>query len=79
MIKDELNYQWLNTGLHMFEINGLSNNKASLDYVGNAVAESSETAEYPSWSGYDRSVLHDNSVFYIHDSTALGNFWPVAK
>lgn len=79
MEKDSWNYQWLNTGLHMFEINGLSNNKASLDYVGNTIAETSDTAEYPSWSGYDRSVLHDNAVYYIHDSKVFGNFWSAKK
>lgn len=78
-VNDAVNYQWLNTGLHMFEINGLSNNKASLNYVGNATAESSDTAEYPSWSGFDRSVLHDNAIYYIHDSKVLGSFWPAKK
>ncbi len=78
-VKDAWNYVWLNSGLHMFEVNGLSANKASLDYVGNVIAESSETAEYPSWSGYDRSFLHDNSIYYVHDSKVLGNFWSAKK
>ncbi|GGY61217.1 hypothetical protein GCM10011613_00750 [Cellvibrio zantedeschiae] len=77
--KDFWNYTWLNTGLHMFEVNGLVNGKASLDYVGNLISESSTTAEYPSWSGSDRSLLHDNAVFYVHDSKVNGSFWPVKK
>ncbi len=78
-IKDSLNYAWLNTGLHMFEINGLGANKASLDYAGNLIAESNASSEYPSWSGYDRSVLHNNAVFYLHDSKVHSSFWPVKK
>jgi uncharacterized secreted protein with C-terminal beta-propeller domain len=79
MENDMLNYQWLNTGLHIFEINGLTSNNASLDYVGNTIVEASDTAKYPSWSGHDRSVLHDNAVYYIHASTVIGNFWPTKK
>lgn len=79
VVKDMWNYQWLNTGLYLFEVNGLTKNKASLDYVGNVISESSDTTENPFWSGYDRSVLHDNAVYYIHDLNVRGSFWPVPK
>lgn len=78
-VKDSLIYTWLNSGLHMFEVNGLAANKATLDYAGSLIAESNASSEYPSWSGYDRSVLHDNAVFYIHDSKVHSAFWPVKK
>ena len=78
VIKDFLEYRWLNTGLHMFEINGVSD-KASLNYIGNLIAETNEQGEYPAWGGYDRSVLHDNAVYYLHNTKVHSAFWPVAK
>lgn len=77
VVKDVVEYRWLNTASHMFEINGVSN-KASLSYVGNLVAESNEQTEYP-WGGYSRSVLHDNAVYYLHDAKVHSSFWPVSK
>ena len=62
----------------MFEINGVSSN-ASLDYMGNIIAESNDQAEYPAAAGYDRSVLHDNAVYYLHDTKVRSSFWPAPK
>lgn len=78
VVKDFVEYRWLNTGLHLFEINGLMN-KASLDYVGNMIAESHDQSEFPTWSGYDRSVLHDNAVYYLHNTKVQSGFWPGSK
>lgn len=78
-LQDILNYQWSNTGLHMFEVNGLAANKATLDYVGNYIVEDNSTSEFPSWIGSDRSVLHDNAVFYIHNLNVYSGFWPTKK
>lgn len=78
VIKDLVEYRWLNTGLHLFEINGVSN-KASLDYVGNMIAETNDQAEYPVWGGYDRSVLHDNAVYYLHNTKVHSGFWPLPQ
>ncbi len=78
-LNNMVNYQWLNTGLYLFEVNGLSQNKASLDYVGNIVGQSNTNDEYPSWVGADRSVLHDNAVFYLHNTKVIGKTWPAAR
>jgi hypothetical protein len=78
VVKDFVEYRWLNTGLHLFEINGV-NNKASLNYVGNMIAETNNQGEYPMWGGYDRSVLHDNAVYYLHNTKVHSSFWPVPK
>ena len=78
VVKDFVEYRWLNAGLHMFEINGVSSN-ASLDYMGNIIAESNDQAEYPAAAGYDRSVLHDNAVYYLHDTKVRSSFWPAPK
>ena len=78
VLKDFVEYRWLNTGLHLFEINGVSNN-ASLDYVGNMIAEANNQAGYPAWGGYDRSVLHDNAVYYLHNTKVHSSFWPLPK
>lgn len=79
IIKEQINYQWLNTGLYEFEINGLAQHKASLDYVGNIIAETKDTSEFPSWGGADRSVLHDNAVYYIHNAKVISKLWPTPK
>lgn len=78
VVKDAVEYRWMNTGLHLFEINGVSS-KTSLDYVGNMIAETSDQAEYPLWGGYDRSVLHDKSVYYLHNTNVHNSFWPLPK
>lgn len=78
VVQNLVDYRWLNTGLHMFEINGVSN-KASLNYAGSLTAEVNEGAGYPAWGGYDRSVLHDNSVYYLHNSKIHSSFWPLPK
>ena len=78
VVKDVTEYRWLNSGLHLFEINDATK-KASLNYVGNMIAESRDQSEFPTWSGYDRSVLHDNAVYYLHNSKVHSSFWPTAK
>lgn len=78
VVKDVTEYRWLNSGLHLFEINHATK-KASLNYVGNMIAESRDQSEFPTWSGYDRSVLHDNAVYYLHNSKVHSSFWPTAK
>lgn len=70
------NWEWLEDALHLFEINGLSNNTASLDHAGRIISE--EAGEEKSWSwfsGIDRSVLHDDAVYYAHGNQVWGSFW----
>lgn len=72
---DPQTYEWNKTSLQLFEINGLSNQAASLDYVGEVIGDSNDGGEYYGWYGNDRSLLHDDSVFYVHNSNVIGSHW----
>jgi uncharacterized secreted protein with C-terminal beta-propeller domain len=71
--------RWVNSSLYQFEVNGLANNKLSLDYVGSVIAESSEDQEYPLWGGNDRGILHGDSLFYVHGPKVIASPWRAAK
>lgn len=69
---------WVNSSLYQFEVNGLTNDKLSLDHVGQVIGESSESQEYPLWSGNDRGILHDDALFYIHGPKVIAGPWKKA-
>lgn len=68
-------YEWLKTGLELFEINGLAGTDAELTHVGSVTAESNSTKQHPSFYGYDRSVIHDEALFYIHGPEVWSSLW----
>jgi uncharacterized secreted protein with C-terminal beta-propeller domain len=77
--QDILSYRWLNTSLYLFEINGLANNSALLEKVGQVVGEDNTKREYPAWTANDRGILHDDAVFYVHGSNVAASAWKFLK
>jgi uncharacterized secreted protein with C-terminal beta-propeller domain len=71
--------RWVSEGLYQFEVNGLVNGNASLIHTGTLVTEDSSTREYPLWSGYERSFLHDDSIFYVYGNKVIGEGWSMVK
>ncbi len=67
---------WQEDSLHLFEINGLDASTVSLNFVGKIIAEeSNESNTWPSYSSLDRSVLHDDAVYYSHNDEVWASFW----
>lgn len=69
-------WDWQDDALHLFEINGLDSSTAALSFVGKIVSEEkSEAKPWPSYSGLDRGVLHDEAVYYSHGNGVWASFW----
>lgn len=69
-------YRWQEDALHLFEVNGLSDNTADLSLVGKMTSEvRSEEMQWPSWSGVDRGILHNEAVYYAHGNEIWSGFW----
>ena len=64
--------------LSLLEVSSSSSN-AELIHIGDIMAkgESKESGNYSSWD--DRSVLHDNDVYYIHGNQVWRSFWPTPE
>jgi uncharacterized secreted protein with C-terminal beta-propeller domain len=77
--QDFIGNRWLNTSLYLFEINGLANNSAVLEKVGQLVGEDNQKTAYPTWNSNDRGILHDDAVFYVHGSNVIGSAWKFIK
>ncbi len=73
------NWRWQEDALHLFEINGLSNtneSSADLSFVGKITSElPDDERTWPNYSGIDRSVLHDDAVYYTHGDFVWAGFW----
>lgn len=69
-------WEWEEDSLHLFEINGLDSDTVDLNFAGKIIgAEKSETNTWPSYSTPDRSVLHDEAVYYTHNDEVWASFW----
>lgn len=66
---------WVSTGLYQFEINGLANDKLSLDHVGSIISESGDGLSYPLWGGDGRGILHGDALFYVHGPKVIAGPW----
>lgn len=71
--------RWSSEGLYQFEVNGLTNANASLTHTGTIISADSTPQSYPLWSGYERSFLHDDSVFYVHGDKVIGAAWSMVE
>lgn len=60
-------YSWSHTGLYVFGIETDANGEATLTRQGVLKAEEYGTTSYTSSINYDRGVLDDGSVFYLHN------------
>lgn len=67
--------RWTSSSLYQFEINGLADNKVSLDHVGTVIGETSNSQDYPRWSGNDRGILHGDVLFYVHGPNVIASPW----
>lgn len=67
--------RWASSSLYQFEVNGLADDKLSLDHVGVIVGESRANQEYPLWGGNDRGILHGDALFYVHGPKVIAGPW----
>jgi len=67
-------YAWTYSGLHLFEITGLEVDAPQFHFQGVITAED---AAHGSRTFFDpvRSVLHDDSVFYVYGDQNLSSLW----
>lgn len=68
--------QWQDEALHLFQINDLTGNNATLSTNGKMVSETrSDSTLWPTFSGTDRSIMHDEAVYYTHGNGVWSGFW----
>ncbi|WP_027330508.1 beta-propeller domain-containing protein [Marinimicrobium agarilyticum] len=74
-------WEWQDSGLHLFSVNGISTAQAQLEAAGALVAESADRDgyEYPRLSGSDRSRIHGEAVYYLHGDQVWARFWGDAQ
>lgn len=70
-------WEWQDSGLHLFSVSGLSTAQAQLEAVGALIAESADRGgyDYPRLSGSDRSRIHGEAVYYLHGDQVWARFW----
>ena len=69
-------YDWTFSGLQLLEINGLNGGGVRLDLAGNLVTEHRDGQQSFIGSGGDgRSILHDDSVFFVYGDQVWSSFW----
>jgi len=67
---------WSYSGLHLFEISGLENGTPLLHFQGVLKAEEvSSQTRGPTFSYPIRSVLHDDSVFFVYGDRIVSSLW----
>lgn len=74
--RNGLNWTWLDTGLYLFEVEGVNDSNASLSFNGSVISESSSASKsWPNYGEIDRGILHDDAVFYMHGEDLWTTFW----
>jgi len=68
-------WNWENSALQLFEVNGLDDNTATLSHVGSIISEESSDQQHYPITRNDRGVLHDDAVYYIHGDEVFSSFW----
>ncbi len=69
---------WSKSGLHQFELISQDNGEMQLTHVGEMIAEQKdEQTSWPSSYTGQRSVLHDDAVFYLYGNHVCTGFWGV--
>lgn len=71
-------FDWVYSGSHLFEIQGLSGGTPQLEFKGVIkTAESSGTEPFPAppYVVPKRTVLHDDAVFVVNGATFIGSLW----
>jgi len=69
-------FDWTFSGLQLLEINGLNDETVHLDLAGNLITEHRDGQLSFIGSGGDgRSILHDESVFFVYGNKIWSSFW----
>jgi len=69
-------FDWTFSGLQLLEINGLNGGGVQLDLAGHLVTEHRDGQQSFIGSGGDgRSILHDDSVFFVYGDQVWSSFW----
>lgn len=71
-------YEWLDSGLHLYEVNGLTGEQAELNVVGAMIAETNQGEPgyyHPLQAGNGRSRMHGEAVYYVHGNQVWSSFW----
>lgn len=69
-------YDWQNSGLHLFELNNKNLAAATLDYAGQILTEErTEGQLYPQSYGAARSILQGDAVFFSYHADIFSAFW----
>lgn len=66
-------YEWTDFGVQMVEIS--TGQDAGLIDRGALISESSQTADYPSYAEFPRSLLHDDALFFINNHQLWHTQW----
>ncbi len=71
------NYDWVDSGLHLFEINNLTGEEAVLEPVGSMIVEQPQDNSngWHTNSGNGRSRMHGDTVFYLHGNDIWASDW----
>lgn len=74
-------WEWQDSGLHLFSVSGLTTEQAQLEAVGALIAESADQDghAYPQLSGSDRSRIHGDTVYYLHGDQVWARLWSDAQ
>lgn len=63
--------------LQLFEINGLTNDNATLTHVGEVVEQNSDDVDDYWYSyGRNRGLMHDDALFFVQGAEVKGEHWP---
>lgn len=75
-VADE-DYYWESSALYLYEINGLSGSTPQLSAAGKIQAQSADEDGYYHFAhqGADRSRMHGDTVFYLHNNRVWASFW----
>lgn len=64
------------SGLQLFEVNGLSSDKAQLEHVGEVISENGNQTQYPFLHASERGIMHNNTIFHVKGANVKGRYWP---
>lgn len=71
-------HQWVDSGLYLYEVNGLAGEQAQLKAAGSIITETNQGQPgyyHPSQAGNGRSRLHGDAVYYVHGNQLWSSFW----
>ncbi|HMW49072.1 MAG TPA: beta-propeller domain-containing protein, partial [Cellvibrionaceae bacterium] len=74
------NYQWAYSGVYLFSVAGVANNKADLTHDGVVITEARSSQQYaPKYYGNGRSLLNGDAVYYGVGGSVWASNWNTPK